>query len=600
MRRGRRRGQGLWLALCMHCAKSKHQLPPQQQQQHHARECPTALAAAAAAWRHSAPPAWHRLSGGASDAGEAGAEAGAIAVRRRSNGGHSAGSGREGGGGSSGSSSSGSSSSGGGSESEESESPAAAAVAVPPPPRAPHAQKVAVTAAPAAWGGLQQQQQPPPLPLQRRSGDGAAGEGALAGSSSSSSSWSVLGRAALAWRPKYIIVKVLFLLYYASLGVVMPYLPVYYHSLGHGNRRIGHLGAITPAVTFFVSPLWGALTDSTGRLKEVLLFTFAASVVFRVLTITRETYPFLVSIIALTAAVNAPVKTLLDSSVLNLLDDKREYGKQRLWGQCGFGLGSYLIGVVMARHGLTYKAAFKIHAAISAPTLLILLRFRPKAMPREPPRFREGLRVIAGNRDMVAFFALIFAIGVSSGVIENFAYKRLAQLGAEKRVLGKLRLLSSVAGIPMFWVSGNMTRYVSVEGVLLLTLAGFVARFVIYAAVTDPLHALPAEVLRGVCFAGFWAAATGHTHRIAPPGLGTTMLGFLQGIYGGIGQSLGSLLGGSLSGRIGTARTFFVYAGVDTVLLVLFCIYFASTKPSAAAPAAAATAVPAPAKLKLQ
>ena len=31
------------------------------------------------------------------------------------------------------------------------------------------------------------------------------------------------------------------------------------------DAQIGILGAITPAVTFIVSPLWGALADSTGK-----------------------------------------------------------------------------------------------------------------------------------------------------------------------------------------------------------------------------------------------------------------------------------------------------------------------------------------------
>lgn len=123
-------------------------------------------------------------------------------------------------------------------------------------------------------------------------------------------------------RPKYLIVKALYFLFYGSLGAVMPYLPVYYHSLGIPDRRIGHLGAITPALTFLVSPLWGALTDSTGRLKEILLFAFVSSVIFRVLLVANQNFSWIISMITLCAVVNAPVRPLLDSSVLGLLDDR--------------------------------------------------------------------------------------------------------------------------------------------------------------------------------------------------------------------------------------------------------------------------------------
>ena len=51
-------------------------------------------------------------------------------------------------------------------------------------------------------------------------------------------------------------VRLLMFVFYASLGCLMPYIPMYYKYLGIGSGYIGLLGAITPAVTFVVSPLW--------------------------------------------------------------------------------------------------------------------------------------------------------------------------------------------------------------------------------------------------------------------------------------------------------------------------------------------------------
>ncbi|CAM9154136.1 unnamed protein product, partial [Hapterophycus canaliculatus] len=100
------------------------------------------------------------------------------------------------------------------------------------------------------------------------------------------------------------------------------------------------------------------------------------------------------------------------------------------------------------------------------------------------------------------------------------------------------------------------------------------SRFVIYACIKNPWAGLPAEALRGLTFAGFWAASTCHVGAIAPEGLSTTMLGLLNATYGGIGQSLGSLIGGSLSMRFGTAKAFLLYAGVDACLLVAFFLFW--------------------------
>lgn len=93
-------------------------------------------------------------------------------------------------------------------------------------------------------------------------------------------------------------------------------------------------------MTFIFTPLWGALTDKTGRLKEILVLTFAASTLLRVSLPSRTSFAWIISVITLTAIINAPVRPLLDSSALQSLDNRAEYGKQRLWGQWGFGVSS--------------------------------------------------------------------------------------------------------------------------------------------------------------------------------------------------------------------------------------------------------------------
>lgn len=372
-----------------------------------------------------------------------------------------------------------------------------------------------------------------------------------------------------------ITIKALFLLFYGSLGSVMPYLPVYYHALGLPDKQIGLLGAITPAVTFVVAPLWGALADQTGRPKDVLIFTFVMSVVTRLLFVWRTTFGWLSVLVFITAILNAPVRPLLDSSVLALLDDKKEYGKQRLWGQFGFGLAGCCVGpLLMSKRFGGYKAAFMAHAMISVPTLLIMMRFQPKPQKKESPRFREGLVLLARNPDAVIFFTMVFVIGVSSGVIENFAYKRLRECGGEGTVMGVSRFVSSLTGVPMFWYSGHITKRLSVMGVLILSLVSYVLRFFIYASIRSPWEGLPAEALRGMTFAAMWASSTYYAHRIAPRGLTATMLGFLNGIYGGLGQSTGAVIGGSLSQRFGTAKTFLMAGCADICVLALFIVYW--------------------------
>jgi predicted MFS family arabinose efflux permease len=51
------------------------------------------------------------------------------------------------------------------------------------------------------------------------------------------------------------------------------------------------------------------------------------------------------------------------------------------------------------------------------------------------------------------------------------------------------------------------------------------------------------------------------------------MLGLLNGCYGGLGQSVGSLVGGALIERMGIERTFYLCAAVTSIILAIFTLY---------------------------
>ena len=68
-----------------------------------------------------------------------------------------------------------------------------------------------------------------------------------------------------------------------------------------------------------------------------------------------------------------------------------------------------------------------------------------------------------------------------------------------------------------------------------------------------------------------------------------TQLGLLNGVYGGLGQSLGSLIGGDLVRKGGISSAFYQCAAVDAGLLGVFGLYQyalrrSSTKSKEAAP----------------
>ena len=384
------------------------------------------------------------------------------------------------------------------------------------------------------------------------------------------------------------LIRILFLTYYASLGSLLPYLPVYYHSLGHGGLIIGMLGAVKPSTTFLVAPFWGILSDRSSNRFSILYFTFVVSLISQLLMAVRKDVPFLVAMVFITAFFNAPVKSLIDSLVMDNLDNKADYGRLRLWGQLGFGIGSSGVGVLLSKYlkgggaspsriewgtfagpalleplakalyklwmSITgYRLLFLAHAALSVPTLVCMRAFdkleqqkeaaakkaallslseggqeeagkEPSPSLKKKARIGEGISLLLHNSDALLFFFLVFVVGTSSGIVENFAHVRIGEVGGGGREMGLSRLVSSLAGAPMFWFSGPLTELIGADRVLVVSLLSYVTRFLIYASMRHPYHGLPAEALRGVTFAAFWSTGTIYAHRISPHGMSSTMV----------------------------------------------------------------------------
>lgn len=262
-----------------------------------------------------------------------------------------------------------------------------------------------------------------------------------------------------------------------------------------------------------------------------MILTFIGSVLLRSgLAIGNLDVFWLSLIVACTAILNAPVKPLMDGAVMSMLEDKKQYGRSRLFGQLGFGMGSYCVGPLIAK---SIRSMFAVQGLLAIPTLLLMLSFRPSKESRKPKAANpEGTTDIGGaiqhilqDKAIIIFFSMVFIIGVSSGIIENFAYVRISEVGGgDDNCLGVCRLLSSIAGGPMFWLSGEIAQKVGINGIIAMSLVSYVLRFFNYALINNPWQALPAEILRGVTFATFWAGSTYHVYNASPKGLTATMV----------------------------------------------------------------------------
>ncbi len=161
--------------------------------------------------------------------------------------------------------------------------------------------------------------------------------------------------------------------YFAAIAAVIPFITLYYQSLGFSGGQIGLLFGISPLIGLFASPFWTGLADAGQRHKRILFITIGAVVLLMALVPFVRPFGLLLPLIFAHTFFGAPIVALVDSATLSLLGERRDlYGRIRLWGTIGWGLSAPLVGELLQRFGIRWM--FWIYPLLMGVNLITVRR----------------------------------------------------------------------------------------------------------------------------------------------------------------------------------------------------------------------------------
>ena len=115
-----------------------------------------------------------------------------------------------------------------------------------------------------------------------------------------------------------------------------------------------------------------------------------------------STFPVLVITVTAFAFFAAPIIPLVDNSSLEYLgEQKKQYGKLRLWGAVGWGVAAPVVGQLVERLGLGWS--FYGYGLFMLAGLVISFRLPISAMPSIGKSFWQGVRLLLGQPAVVVF-----------------------------------------------------------------------------------------------------------------------------------------------------------------------------------------------------
>jgi PPP family 3-phenylpropionic acid transporter len=348
--------------------------------------------------------------------------------------------------------------------------------------------------------------------------------------------------------------KAFYFLFYGAAGAVIPFLNLYFVRVGLSGTQIGIITSVFPVVLIFAAPFWGILSDLTRRHQRILYLCLASTIPFLIgIGFSRTVLPLVLLMIGY-ALFFAPVMPLIDNLALRTLGEETHgYGRLRVWGAIGWGVSPPLVGILIDIVGI--RTPFFLYVALIVPAIVIVQRLPALPMELTKPSL-SGIKDLLSDSSWQLFLACVLMVGICSYVLEHYFVLFLDNLGGSESNFGISVTMASISEIPIYFLAVLMIRRFGPRSLLLAAFGTYAIRAFLYAQISAPIWAIPAQLLHGPTFSALWAGAVAYASQQSRKELGASAQSLFNSVLMGIAASGGALIGGILYDRLGLAQTF--------------------------------------------
>lgn len=362
-----------------------------------------------------------------------------------------------------------------------------------------------------------------------------------------------------------------YLFYFAFIGVMAPYWPLFLQSRGFGAFEIGVLMSLLHVMRIFAPNVWGHLADRSGRRMIWVQIGILATLLGFCLVFWLEGFWGMFLMMVLVSFFWSGALPLVEANTLTHLGERSDrYGRIRLWGSIGFILMVIGVGDLLG-HQPVSVLPWVILALLFGTVLTA--RFMPEAVLRHNDAETVPLGQLLRRPKVVALFAAAILMAAAHGPYYTFFTVHLVNTGYSTSAAGWLWALGVILEIGIFLIMPKVFARIRVETVLLVTLMAAVLRFILIGWWVDVTALLLfAQVLHALTFGAYHAAAMALIHRWFRGRVQARGQALYNSIAFGIGGSLGSLYSGAVWDAWGAGVTFSVAAGCAFVAAAVFVV----------------------------
>jgi MFS transporter, PPP family, 3-phenylpropionic acid transporter len=269
--------------------------------------------------------------------------------------------------------------------------------------------------------------------------------------------------------------RIYYFAFMGGWGFILPFMNLFYTSLGLNGKQIGLLASVSAIVGMFASPLWVSEIKKRPQAQRIFqLQIILGGIGYFLIGSQKEFLPIIV-IVCLHSLVAAGVMPLSDSMAVTVAEEAGTgYGNVRVWASLGWIVSLLSSGWLVEKFG--YIAAFSgvtgmWFIGVAAISFIQPHHFTAKPAPEKPKsNLKLAVQRVLSNRTLLGFaFALVVIGFLNSGVLQ-FENVFLNELGASKRLISIAGILSAIVELPFMVFSDRIVRRVGPHRLMLIAL----------------------------------------------------------------------------------------------------------------------------------
>ena len=381
-----------------------------------------------------------------------------------------------------------------------------------------------------------------------------------------------------ALRKNILLFSLFFLLFFAGIGLIMPFLSLQFKAVGYNGVQISLLNMLSALAVILTAPQYGLIFDRSKDKRLILLIS---------LTIATETLfliPYLrvfgamlviytINRVIISSSITASENLSYQVSADKNGEEKAAFGSLRMWGSLGFALTALLGGKIFQDYGLLLNDQIFLGFMAAAFVVLLLM---PESIFRER-RTAETIETSLSTRGVIKLIAkdrylllTVVALALTDPLfdgVRSFEPIFMEELGLPVSVIGLAATLSALLEVPMMLGADRLIERIGVQNLVIAILSFDLTRRLLVWIFPSGWVVFALNIMTAISFTLRLITTVHLINLRIPKQYTTTALTFVFNTLNGIMYILSNAISGVIYDAFGARQIYLVSATLCVIAL---------------------------------